>query len=143
MSNALLSVVLTALVAVEHNGVLYGPGQPAGTDFETNELLAKPLLEVGAVEVSKADKAPGTAVVLGPSLDQEKEFLKAWRARLEAEGARLVQDRDGLEAYQATLADARIKLDAETAALAAARTKLDADQATFDAAQAAAAAKKK
>jgi chromosome segregation ATPase len=157
MSKDLLLVMLTALVAVEHNGVLYGPGQAAGTDFEADKLEAKALLEVGAVEISKADKSVANLKVLGDSLDQEKEFLQslrkqlegdaadqdAQRAQLAADQAALASDRNQLDSDKAELAFAKTKLEKDQAALADARTKLDADQATFDAAQAAAAAKKK
>lgn len=157
MSNGLLKVVLTALVAVEHNGVMYGPGQAAGTDFETNELVAKPLLDVGAVEVSKADNAAGTNTELVASLNEEKLFLQSWRKQLEgdaadqdaqraqlaADQATLASDRNQLDSDKAELAFAKTKLETDQAALADARTKLETDQAAFDAAQAAAATKKK
>lgn len=153
MSKALLSVALTALVAVEHNGVLYGPGQAAGTDFEVDELEAKALLEVGAVEISKAENAAGTNTELVASLDEEKLFLQSWRkqlegdaadqdakrARLAADQGALASDRNQLDSDKAELAFAKTKLETDQAALADARAKLDADIKVFEEAKAAAA----
>jgi hypothetical protein len=54
---ALIAVV--ALVAIEHDGVKYGPGQDAGEAFELTEAQAKPLLEVGAIKLVQADADTG------------------------------------------------------------------------------------
>jgi len=146
MSNlAVVAVVLTALIKIEHNGVQYGPGCPAGTEFEISEAGAKPLIEVGAAEVYqvKSDSATSTSdAALVVSLEEERAFLATWHAKLQADAADQDAQRAKLEADKAALADARTQLDTDTATLADARTKLEADQAAFDAAQAAATKKK-
>ncbi|QDL55929.1 hypothetical protein [Rhodoferax aquaticus] len=53
MAKNLVLIALIALVAVEHDGVKYGPGQDAGDKLELPEAQAKPLLEVGAVKLDE------------------------------------------------------------------------------------------
>lgn len=50
-------VGVTATVVVEHNGVRYGPGEEAGTDFEVTEAQARPLLDVSAVVLTPVEDA--------------------------------------------------------------------------------------
>lgn len=140
MSTALAMVVLTALTTVEHNGVLYGPGQPAGTEFEISEFAAAPLLDVKAAKHYK----PSEGALAVVSLEEQKALLAAEAADLAAQRAQLTADqgalageRNLLNSDKAELAFAKTKLETDQTALADARTKLDADQAAFDAAVAA------
>ena len=57
MAKTLATVALTALVIVEHDGVKYGPGQPAGTDFEVTEAQARALFDVNAAKLKEDDVA--------------------------------------------------------------------------------------
>jgi len=54
MAKNLVLIAVIALVAVEHDGVKYGPGQDAGDKLELPETQAKPLLEVGAVKLDES-----------------------------------------------------------------------------------------
>lgn len=62
MAKTLLMIAVIALVAVEHDNVKFGPGLPAGDEFELSEAQAVPLLEVGAIKLKEveAPEAPAT-----------------------------------------------------------------------------------
>lgn len=44
----------TALVAVEHDGVMYGPGKDDGDQLDLTPKQAQALIDVGAVKVNEA-----------------------------------------------------------------------------------------
>jgi hypothetical protein len=96
-------VALTALVVVEHDGIKYGPGQPAGTDFEASETEAAALLEVKAVKIYEANAAAEE----GRNTEQEAAIA-------ENVAAVLAQTRLDLQAAAdaQAVADERAKLDA-------------------------------
>jgi hypothetical protein len=55
MATKLALIAALAMVVVEHDGVKYGPGQDAGAQFELTEAQAKPLLDVGAIELVEVE----------------------------------------------------------------------------------------
>ena len=135
---SLAMIALTALTTVEHNGIKYGPGQPAGTDFEASEAEAAPLLEVNAVKIYEASAAAEK------SRNAEQEAALADNAAAALEQARL--DSDAAAAAQAkadadakAASEAQAKADADAQAVADERAKLDAEIKAFEEAKAAAA----
>jgi hypothetical protein len=127
MSNLAL-LALVAMRSINHDGTLYGPGQPAGDRFECKPDEAKALLDCGAAKLA-SDVA---AVAPAPDTGLAQEDVANFRALAVA-----------AEADKASaLAAAELAKDAEQQALqAAADEKLRADalQAELDALRAAAA----
>jgi hypothetical protein len=121
-------VALAALVAINHDGTLYGPGQPAGDRFECKPDEAKALLDCGAAKLA-SDVA---AVAPAPDTGLAQEDVAAFRTLAAA-----------AEADKASaLAAAELAKDAEQQALQAAadeKARADALQAELDSLRAAAA----
>ena len=134
MGNFIALVALTALTVVEHDGVKYGPGQEAGTDFKTTDAQAAALLSVNAAKLASPSET--TAGPTAGQLSAAAEFVGA--SRLAAEDAQAKADRDAQAA-----ADAQAQADRDAQAVADARAKLDADIKAFEDAKAAAAKAKK
>jgi hypothetical protein len=124
-------IALTALTTIEHNGVKYGPGQMAGTDFQATELEAEPLLQVKAVK--KYD--PNDTTVESQIVEQAVAAAQSASAALSQANSALEKAR--LDTEAAT--EAQAKADADAQAVADARAKLDADIKAFEEAKAAAA----
>lgn len=138
-------IALTALTTVEHNGVKYGPGQIAGTDFQATELEAEPLLQVKAVkkydpndttvESQIVEQVAAAAQSASAALSQANSALE--KARLDTEAATKAQAT--AEETARLAAETQAKADADAQAVADARAKLDADIKVFEEAKAAAA----
>jgi hypothetical protein len=131
-------VALTALVVVEHDGIKYGPGQPAGTDFEASETEAAALLEVKAVKIYEANAAAEE----GRNTEQEAAIAENVAAvlaqtRLDLQAAADAQAKADADAKAAS--EAQAKADADAQAVADERAKLDAEIKAFEEAKAAAA----
>ena len=142
MGKVITLIALTALTVVEHNGVKYGPGQDAGSEFEATEAEAAPLLQVKAAKLYDADDKAASdraTVDARASAKNAAEATAAAQAKADAAaqaaaGAQLAADADAEVA-----AAAQAKADADAEAVADARAKLDADIKAFEEAKAAAA----
>lgn len=142
---SLAMIALTALTTVEHNGIKYGPGQPAGTDFEASEAEAEPLLQVNAVKVYDPNAATQDSLIVeqaaaatenaSAALSQANDALE--KARVDADAAAEAQAKADADAQAA--AEALTKAATEAQAVADARAKLEADIKAFEEAKAAAA----
>jgi hypothetical protein len=144
MTKTLLALVaLTALVNVEHDKVLYGPGQPAGTDFEATAAQARTLLGVNAVKLRETDSADGPSleqlIAAGESVDAAHRAATVAQelALQNSQAAADAQAKADADAQAA--ADAQAKADADAQAVAEARAKLEADVKAFEDTKAAAA----
>lgn len=130
-------IALSALATVEHDGVKYGPGHPAGTDFEASEAEAALLLQVKAVKLYDANATtaedPKTAQAAAIA---ESAAAAIEQARSDSEAAATAQEKADADAKAASEAQAKVDLDAQ--AVAEARAKLEADIKAFEATQAAA-----
>lgn len=72
MGKIIEMVALTALVAVEHDGVKYGPGEEAGDKFEAPKTQAQPLLDVGAAKLTVDEAAADAATPAAKTAAQKK-----------------------------------------------------------------------
>lgn len=145
MAKTLALIALTALTTVEHDGVKYGPGHLAGTEFQATELEAEPLLQVKAVKVFDpnattvetqiVEQAAAAAESANAALNQANSALE--KARIDTEAATEAQAAADEAARLAT--EAQAKADADAQAVADARAKLDADIKAFEEAKATAA----
>lgn len=147
MTKTLVALVaLTALVNVEHDGVTYGPGQPAGTDFEVTKAQAAPLLEVKAAKL-KDPNAPDVPsveqlIAAGESVDAARSAAREANEQALQNSQAAAEAQAKADADAQAAADAQAKADADAKAVADARAKLDADIKAFEAAQTAAAKKR-
>lgn len=131
-------VAMTALVTVEHDGVKYGPGQAAGTDFEASEAEAAQLLEVKAVKRYEANAVTDdSSNTVQETAIAENASAAIEQARLDSEAAATAREKADADAKAAS--EAQAKADADALAVADARAKLDADIKAFEEAKAAAA----
>lgn len=66
MPKTLIALAYICLVPVNHDHVMYGPGQDGGVELELTDAQARQLLEVGAIKL-KEDVPEVAAVVEAPA----------------------------------------------------------------------------
>lgn len=68
MSNQKVLLAAVALMAVSHDGVVFGPGQDAGDKLSLSPAQAKSLVDAGVIRLVEEDEAPKEQVRLAVAL---------------------------------------------------------------------------